>query len=134
MQLRALALALFAAAPAFAQPPPPTGNGEDDASPIHPDEHVELSLENADLSDLVRMMNRVTGHHIIVTGHLPDVRATIAGDAPVTAGEAYRAFLAVLHQNGLTIVSRGSYFTITTSDEIARRPTQLFDDEDRPPP
>ncbi|HJL16965.1 MAG TPA: type II secretion system secretin GspD [Sandaracinaceae bacterium LLY-WYZ-13_1] len=95
-----------------------------------PGEPVEMSLEDGDLMDLVRMMTRITGRRFIVTGNVREVRATVASSAPVTAGEAWRAFLAILHQNGLTVVRRGRHWVIGDSDGVPTAPTAVVEGDE----
>lgn len=97
-----------------------------------PGERVAFNVEDGDLMDLIRMMSTITGHRFIVTGTPREVRATVAASGPVAPEEAYRAFLAILHLNGLTVVRRGAYHVITDSGEVARRPTAVTDDASPP--
>lgn len=83
---------------------------------VRPSERVEFSLENGDLMDLIRMMTTITGRRFLVTGTPRTISATIASTEPVSAREAYQAFLAILHLNGMTVVRRGRYHVITETD------------------
>lgn len=100
---------------------------------VRPSERVELTLEDGDLGDLVRLMTRITGHRYLVTGTPRQIRATISSSEPVTAAEAYRAFLAILHQNGMTVVERGGYHLVVDTGQIPRRTTRVHGDGDAPP-
>lgn len=142
MTTRLLALVCALGSSALAQPSAPNpdprrfeiGPGDEEAPPpARPDERIELSLQDGDLNDLVRMMTRITGRRFLISGAQRTVRASIAGSGPVTAAEAYRAFLTILHQSGLAVVRHGRHYAIVDSQDIARGPTQVFDDA-RPPP
>lgn len=125
----ALAFSLLAAPAAAQEEPPRFETGlEGRAAQPRPGERVDFNLEDGDLMDLVRMIGTVTGHRYIITANVRAIRATIAASGPVTAEDAYRAFLAILHANGLTVVQRGRYHVITDSQEVARRPTAVVDD------
>lgn len=100
---------------------------------VRPSERVELTLEDGDLGDLIRLMTRITGHRYLVTGTPRQIRATISSSEPVTAAEAYRAFLAILHQNGMTVVERGGYHLVVDTGQIPRRTTRVHGDGDAPP-
>ena len=108
----------------------PYANGLEgrDASPAPPGARVQFSLEDGDLMDLVRMMTRITGRRFILTGTQRSLRATIASTEPVTAAEAWHAFLAILHQNGMTAIRRGRHWVIADSDGIGRQPTAILDE------
>ncbi|MCB9593763.1 MAG: type II secretion system secretin GspD [Sandaracinaceae bacterium] len=95
-------------------------------------ERVAFNLEDGDLMDLVRMMTTITGYRFIITGSVRELHATVAASGAVTPGDAYRAFLAILNMNGLTVVRRGPYHVITDSGEVARRPTALMNDRSLP--
>ncbi|MCZ7682045.1 MAG: hypothetical protein M5U28_25925 [Sandaracinaceae bacterium] len=100
---------------------------------VRPSERVELTLEDGDLGDLIRLMTRVTGHRYLVTGAPRQIRVTISSSEPVTAAEAYRAFLAILHQNGMTVIERGGYHLVVDTGQIPRRTTRVHGDGDAPP-
>jgi general secretion pathway protein D len=46
------------------------------------------------------------------------VHATVRSPEPVTAAEAYSAFLAILQSNGLTVVSSGPFWKILPSPGV----------------
>lgn len=108
----------------------PYANGLEgrDASPAPPGARVQFSLEDGDLEDLVRMMTSITGRRFILTGTQRNLRATIASTEPVTAAEAWRAFLAILHQNGMTAIRRGRHWMIADSENMPREPTSVLED------
>jgi len=95
-------------------------------------ERVDFNLEDGDLMDLVRMMTTITGYRFIITGSPRALSATVASTEPVSRVEAYRAFLAILGLNGLTVVRRGRYHVIMDSQEMSRRPTAVSDDDHLP--
>jgi general secretion pathway protein D len=74
-----------------------------------------FDFEDADLPALVRLVGGITGKRFILGGPLPAVRATVHSPAPVTADEAYQAFLAILQANGLTVVPIGPFWKIMAS-------------------
>jgi len=140
MTLRLALLSLLIASPAAAQtettPPDRFATGLEADPPSTPrrGERVDFNLEDGDLMDLVRMMTTITGHRFIInTTRTRQLTATVAAAEPVTRAEAYRAFLAILNLNGLTVVRRGRYHVIVDSEGVARRPLAVTDDE-RPPP
>ncbi len=80
---------------------------------------VEFTLEDADLPDIVRMISRVTGKRFILPAKARAIKATVVSSQPVTAAEAYRAFLSILDINGMTVEPSGAYFSIVESGEAS---------------
>jgi len=58
---------------------------------------------------------------ILVTGQLPPVKATVHSPEPVTAVEAYQAFLTILQTNGLTLERRGRMEVIVPAGSLVGR-------------
>jgi general secretion pathway protein D len=76
---------------------------------------VAFSLEDANLSELVRVISQLTGRRFIFGGKVRDIKATVYSPQKVTVAEAYRAFLAILETNGLTVVPHGRFLKIVES-------------------
>lgn len=93
-----------------------------------PGARVDFTLEDADLPDLVRMISRITGKRFILPGKARSIKATVASEAPVTAAEAYRAFLSILQLNGMTIVPSGRYLKIVESAGADSNPLPVYTD------
>jgi general secretion pathway protein D len=127
--IRAL-LALAVVVPLSARAQEPAPDEEIELMPLRAGERVEFSLEDGDLGDLVRMITRVTGRQFVITGNMREVRASVMSTEPITAAEAYRVFLAILHQNGLTVVRRGRHYTVELSEHVERAPIAVLDDDD----
>ncbi|MBW2261931.1 MAG: type II secretion system secretin GspD, partial [Deltaproteobacteria bacterium] len=76
----------------------------------------QLNLEDLDLVELVKHMAKITGKKFVLGNKVKhNIKATIIAPTPVTAGEAYRAFLNVLAINDLTIVPEGTFLKIVDS-------------------
>ena len=86
-------------------------------APRRPDELVTLSLENADLSDLVRTMSEMTGKRFVVATTVKAFQATVVSPQKVTVAEAYQAFLSILAANHMTVVPRGRFLKIIDSQD-----------------
>lgn len=67
------------------------------------EEQVTLSLDNAEIIDLVRWAQDVTGKNIIVHPNVKGRVTVLAGDG-MSKAEAYEVFLSVLQVHGLTVV------------------------------
>jgi general secretion pathway protein D len=78
---------------------------------------VSLSLENAELPDLVRSMSEMTGRRFVLAASPKSFQATIVAPQKVTVAEAYQAFLTVLASNHLTVVPRGRFFKIIDAQD-----------------
>ncbi len=89
---------------------------------------VEFSLDNAELPDVVRMISRITGRRFILPASSRTIHATVISESPVTAGEAYRAFLAILDINGLTLVPSGRYLRIVEEEGAPGLPLPVIGD------
>lgn len=89
-----LALAFVVQLPVFGQP---------DTTTPATDTKVTLSLDNADILDLVRWASDVTHKNIIVHPGVQGRVTVIAGD-PMSPNEAYQVFLSVLQIQGFAVV------------------------------
>lgn len=93
---------------------------------VPPGSPVEFTLEDADLPDLVRMISRITGKRFILPGKQRSIKATVVSSEPVTAAEAYRAFLSILELNGMTVIPSGRYLKIVDSQGVETQPTPIY--------
>lgn len=94
---------------------------------------VDFTLEDADLPDLVRLISQVTGKRFILPGKARSIKATVASTRPVTAAEAYRAFLSILELNGMTIVPVGRYLKIIETAGSENQPLPVVVDGEAMP-
>ena len=94
---------------------------------------VDFTLEDADLPDIVRMISRITGKRFILPAKGRSIKATVAATAPVTAAEAYRAFLSILELNGMTLVPSGRYLKIVETTGAQNMPLPLYTDGEASP-
>ncbi len=74
---------------------------------------VRVNFEGAKLVRVVKWVTRLTGKNFIVEDSLRDRRITILSGTPVTAEEAYQAFLAALEAEGLRVETVGKFLKIT---------------------
>jgi len=79
-----------------------------------------FNINDYDLADLVAVIAKITGKKFILSAKVKqNIKATIIAPTPVTADEAFRAFVSVLEVNGLTIVPEGKFFKIVDSQGAA---------------
>jgi general secretion pathway protein D len=103
---------------AFDQKPPP--------KPKPPNEKISLQLDEADLSELVKVIGEVTGKEFVLgSPKLAKVKASVYAPQKVTVAEAYQVFLAVLSANGLTVIPQNGFYKIVESQDVARQLTPL---------
>lgn len=66
-------------------------------------ENITLSLNNADVTELIRWASNITDKNIILHPNVKGRVTVLAGD-PMSAKEAYEVFLSVLQVHGLSII------------------------------
>ena len=89
--------------------------------PRSPNYLVSFSLDDADLSEIVRVIAQLTGKRFIFGGKLKSIKATVYSPQKITVAEAYQAFLSILETNGLTVVPHGRFFKIIeTAGSVAQ--------------
>lgn len=104
-----------------------------DFQPTPPGTRVTFNLEDADLPDLVRLISNITGRRFILPAKARNIKATIFAPTKVTAREAYRAFLAVLEMNGLTVVPSGRYLKIVETTGTEGQTTPIYSADQNAP-
>ena len=70
-----------------------------DLAPRRATDTVTLSLEKADLPELVRTMSQMTGKQFVFAAAPRSFEATLISQQKVTVAEAYQAFLSILAAN-----------------------------------
>src|SRR5450755_1331338 len=118
-----LAFALASSARADAPAPPPPGSPA--PKPHPPQDLVSFVLEDVDLTELLKTITELTGKRFIVAAHPKSFKATIFSTQKVTVGEAYEAFLSILHANALTIVPQGRFLKVVDATNVTRQPTPV---------
>jgi general secretion pathway protein D len=97
-----------------------------DFKPTPPGSKITFNLEDAELTDLVRLISSITGKAFIIPSKTRSVKATIYAPNKVTAAEAYRAFLSILELNGLALVPSGRYLKIVESQGVESKTIPLL--------
>jgi len=95
-------------------------------APRDPSYTVSLSLEDADLAELVRVIGQLTGKRFIFGGKVRNIKATVFAPQKVTVAEAYQAFLSILETNGLSVVPHGRFLKIVETGGIASQATPIY--------
>jgi len=82
-------------------------------------ERVTLSLDNADVRDLINWAADFTGKNIIVHPNVKGKVTVVAGD-PMTHEEAFDVFMSVLQVNGFSLVEQGGTWKVVP-DALAKQ-------------
>lgn len=82
-------------------------------------ERVTLSLDNADIRDLINWAADFTGKNIIVHPNVKGKVTVVAGD-PMTYEEAFEVFMSVLQVNGFALVEQGGAWKVVP-DALAKQ-------------
>ena len=78
------------------------------------------------MSDVVRTIGQLTGRRFVVaSAHAKGLKATLYAPEKVTVAEAYRAFLAVLQANALTVIPSGAFWKIIDTQDVTKQPTPV---------
>ncbi|MEY4508336.1 MAG: hypothetical protein RLZZ450_458 [Pseudomonadota bacterium] len=104
-----------------------------DFQPTPPSARITFNLEDAELTDLVRLISSITGKAFIIPNKARQIKATVFAPEKVTAAEAYRAFLSILELNGMAIVPSGRYLKIVESQGVEAKTIPLVINEEVPP-
>ncbi len=87
--------------------------------PLNPPRNVMVNIDfnQADLSDVVMWISALTGRNFIIADTISaSKKITIISPQPVSIAEAYRAFIAALNMNGLTVVPFGRFLKIVEAE------------------
>ncbi|MDB4977506.1 MAG: ral secretion pathway protein [Myxococcaceae bacterium] len=103
-----------------------------DFKPTNPATRITFNLEDAELTDLVRLISSITGKAFIIPNKARQIKATVFAPEKVTAAEAYRAFLSILELNGMAIVPSGRYLKIVESQGVEAKTIPLLINENVP--
>ncbi|WP_394835678.1 type II secretion system secretin GspD [Pendulispora rubella] len=115
-----------------AKPPPPFEKGME-FEPRHPGDRVTFALEDADLSELVRVVGQLTGKKFIFGDKVRKIKASVYSPTKVTVEEAYQAFLSILETNGLTVIPQGQFLKIVETAGVASQSTPTIGPQEGAP-
>ena len=92
-------------------------------------EKVTFSLEDADLTELLRAIGQLTGKKfLIATAKAKTFKATIFSPQKITVAEAYQAFLSTLSANALTVIPDHGFLRIVDTADVVRQNTPVSGD------
>ena len=100
----------------------------DEEPPVPSNEKVTIDFRKAELEEVVKFYSRLLKKNFIIADSLKaGKKITIIAPRQVTVAEAYRAFLAAMAMNGLTLVPHGQFLKIIDSNKAQQDtpPTKL---------
>lgn len=91
------------------------------------DAKIRLDFNEITLGDLTKFISCVTEQNFLLTGGVNrSATVSILSPKPVTAYEAYKAYLSALEANGLTIVPNGKFLEIVASGEARSKGGPIY--------
>jgi general secretion pathway protein D len=91
------------------------------------DAKIRLDFNEIALGDLTKFISCITEQNFILTsGANKTATVSILSPKPVTAYEAYKAYLSALEANGLTIVPNGSFLEIVPNGEARQQGAPIY--------
>ncbi|MCC6750794.1 MAG: type II secretion system secretin GspD [Deltaproteobacteria bacterium] len=93
---------------------------------------IKITLKpESDLNDLVAWISSMTCRRFVIASNLATQKVTLVSPTPVTAQEAYRAFLSALDVMGLTVVPTGRYLKIVQGNWAIQSSIPTYGDDTR---
>lgn len=94
-------------------------NPEDITNENFPNLIESFDYPNADISELVKAISKLTGKNFIIEKGVSG-KISIIAPSQITVAEAYKAFLTALALNGFTVVPSGSFLKIRQLQQAAK--------------
>src|SRR5690349_16995562 len=113
----------------------PAGRGGATPEPIRADTRCVplqgrfmLSFNKADVVDVLEQASRWTCRNFVYTEDIARGKITLLSKTPVTAEEAYAAFLVALNSNNITVYATGKYYNLIRTADAKKNPIPLYTD------
>jgi general secretion pathway protein D len=102
--------------------------------PLPPRMRVMMNFNEAEVLEIVQWISKQTCKNFIIGDSIRGGKITILSNTPVTADEAYRAFLSALNVNNMTVVKVGNFLKIQMKRDAAKDtiPTYIGENVDIP--
>ena len=118
------------AAPAGAKPGTKADTLKPEAKCVPLQGRFMLTFNKADILDVLEQASRWTCRNFIYTEDLVRGKITLLSKTPVTADEAYAAFLVALNSNNISIYATGRYYKPIKTADAKKNPIPLYTDPD----
>jgi general secretion pathway protein D len=114
-------------AAAIAAPPgPPAAPARNDAKCTPIQGRFMLSFTKADIVDVLEQASRWTCRNFIYGEDVAKGKITLLSKSPVTADEAYAAFLAALNSNNIALYQTGRYWKLIRTGDAKKTPIPTY--------
>jgi general secretion pathway protein D len=90
-----------------------------------PEVITSFDFPDTSLIDLTKHMQELTGINLILDKDLKG-KVSILSPAPITVGDAWKAYLTALNINGYTLVKSGAFYKIVQARDIRYTPTKIY--------
>jgi general secretion pathway protein D len=90
-----------------------------------PEVVTSFDFPNVSILDLTKHMQKLTGLNLILDKDIKG-KISISTPAPITVGDAWKAYLQALSINGYSLVKTGAYYTIVNNRDIRYSPTTMY--------
>ena len=84
-----------------------------------------FDFPNADIMDLTKHMQKLTGINLILDKDVKG-KVSIVAPSPITVGDAWKAYLTALNMNGYSIVKAGAFYKVINNRDIRYTPTKIY--------
>ncbi|HZZ85730.1 MAG TPA: type II secretion system secretin GspD [Anaeromyxobacteraceae bacterium] len=123
-------------APAASAPPASAGTADKDQAVISRSEgkcqpmegHFLLAFNKAEIVDVLEQASRWTCRNFAYTDEIARGKITLVSKTPVSAEEAYAAFLAALSANNIAVYSSGKYHKLIRIADAKKTPIPMLTD------
>lgn len=85
-----------------------------------------LSFNKADIVDVIEQASRWTCRNFVYTDEVARGKITLLSKTPVTADEAYAAFLTALNSNNISVYQTGRYYKLIRTADSKKNPIPTF--------
>ncbi|HET7826217.1 MAG TPA: type II secretion system secretin GspD [Anaeromyxobacter sp.] len=85
-----------------------------------------LSFNKADIVDILEQASRWTCRNFVYTDDIARGKITLLSKTPVTADEAYAAFLAALNSNNISVYATGRYYKLIRTADSKKNPIPTY--------
>jgi general secretion pathway protein D len=85
-----------------------------------------LSFNKADIVDILEQASRWTCRNFVYTEDVARGKITLLSKTPVTAEEAYAAFLAALNSNNIAVYPTGRYYKLIRTADSKKNPIPTY--------
>lgn len=90
-----------------------------------PEVITSFDFPNADIMDLTKHMQKLTGINLILDKDVKG-KISIMAPSPITVGDAWKAYLTALNLNGYALVKTGAFYKVIQSRDVRYTPTNIY--------